>query len=78
MNDADTPLLDISGLTVAFDTSGVRTTPVKAVDLSLSKGEILGVVGESGSGKTMISKAIMRPIRMPAGSGGERPRGDLS
>jgi peptide/nickel transport system ATP-binding protein len=60
MNDADTPLLDISGLTVAFDTSGVRTTPVKAVDLSLSKGEILGVVGESGSGKTMISKAIMR------------------
>jgi microcin C transport system ATP-binding protein len=35
---------------------------VKGVDLSLKKGETLGIVGESGSGKTTLGMAILRLI----------------
>ncbi|MDE1994054.1 MAG: ABC transporter ATP-binding protein, partial [Rhizobiaceae bacterium] len=52
-----TPLLQISGLTLAAPASG--TILVKNCDLSIQAGEVVGVVGESGSGKTMIAKSIL-------------------
>ncbi|MCW2796659.1 ABC transporter ATP-binding protein [Nocardioides sp.] len=64
------PVLDIRDLVVHFQLQGgalsrllglgVRT--VKAVDgvnLTLARGEVLGVVGESGSGKTTLGRALL-------------------
>ncbi|MCX4911678.1 ABC transporter ATP-binding protein [Streptomyces sp. NBC_00878] len=51
-----TPLLEVSGLRIAL-TSG--TPIVDGVDLTLGRGEILGIVGESGSGKTTTALALL-------------------
>ena len=49
------PLISIEGLSVAF--SGVPV--LRGVDLSLHKGEALGLVGESGSGKSVTWLAAL-------------------
>jgi peptide/nickel transport system ATP-binding protein len=41
---------------------------VKSVDLSVRRGETLGVVGESGSGKTTVARCIARLIAPSAGA----------
>jgi oligopeptide/dipeptide ABC transporter ATP-binding protein len=65
----DTPLLEISALTVAFDTS--RSTapirPVQQVSLSIFPGQTLAVVGESGSGKSVTALSILQLIPKPPG-----------
>ena len=53
-------LLDVSGLTVEFATRRGVVTAVRQVDISVGKGETLGIVGESGSGKSVTSYAVMR------------------
>ena len=35
---------------------------VKGLDISLRRGETLGIVGESGSGKTTLGHALLRLI----------------
>ena len=57
------PLLDISGLTVEFATRRGVVTAIQRVDISVAKGETVGIVGESGSGKTTLGLAILRLIR---------------
>jgi peptide/nickel transport system ATP-binding protein len=54
------PLLDIRDLTVEFATRGGTVTAVRNIDISVDKGETLGIVGESGSGKSVTSFAVMR------------------
>ncbi len=49
-----TPLLEIAGLNVRFDTADGEVEAVKDVSLSIREGECLGVVGESGSGKSQL------------------------
>jgi len=49
------PVLEVSGLTVAFD----DFTAVDDLDFSVSSGETLAIAGESGSGKSMTALAIM-------------------
>src|SRR3954449_1309801 len=53
-------LLDVSGLTVEFATRRGIVKAVRQVDITVAKGETLGIVGESGSGKSVTSYAVMR------------------
>ena len=54
------PLLDVRVLSVDFCTRRGIVQAVKSVNISLAKGETLGIVGESGSGKSVTSYAVMR------------------
>jgi peptide/nickel transport system ATP-binding protein len=54
------PLLDVRNLTVKFSTRRGIVKAVQHVDISVAKGETLGIVGESGSGKSVTSYAVMR------------------
>ncbi|MFI5658249.1 ABC transporter ATP-binding protein [Streptomyces sp. NPDC051684] len=53
------PLLRIRDLHVAFPTDDGLVHAVNGMDLSLARGETVGLVGESGSGKTVTSQALM-------------------
>jgi dipeptide transport system ATP-binding protein len=52
-------LLEISNLTVEFQTSSGLFRAVDGVSLTCDKGEILAIVGESGSGKSVAMLAVM-------------------
>ncbi len=54
------PLLDVRDLTVEFTTRRGIVKAVQHVDITVAKGETLGIVGESGSGKSVTSYAVMR------------------
>jgi peptide/nickel transport system ATP-binding protein len=53
-------LLDVNDLTVEFNTRRGIVKAVQHVNISVAKGETLGIVGESGSGKSVTSYAVMR------------------
>ncbi|MGD9921774.1 MAG: dipeptide ABC transporter ATP-binding protein [Pseudorhodoplanes sp.] len=55
-----TTLLDVRDLTVEFMTRRGVVTAVQHVNISVAKGETVGIVGESGSGKSVTSYAVMR------------------
>jgi oligopeptide/dipeptide ABC transporter ATP-binding protein len=52
-------LLEVHGLSVAFDTPTGPVHVLEDVGLELAAGETLGLVGESGSGKTVTALAIL-------------------
>jgi len=56
----DTSLLHIDDLDVTLPTAAGPLRAVRGMNLSLRKGEALGIVGESGSGKSMTALALMR------------------
>lgn len=53
-------LLDVRNLTVEFMTRRGVVRAVQQVNVSVAKGETVGIVGESGSGKSVTSYAVMR------------------
>jgi peptide/nickel transport system ATP-binding protein len=57
---ADRCVLDIRGLTVAYQQEGKWLEAVREVSLRIHCGETYGLVGESGSGKTTLVLAVMR------------------
>ena len=57
--DAKEGLLEVSGLSVSRRERRDWVKLVDGVDLSLGRGEVLGVCGESGSGKTLTSLAVL-------------------
>ena len=59
MSDA-VPLLDVRDLTVEFSTRRGIVRAVEHVEVTIAKGETVGIVGESGSGKSVTSYAVMR------------------
>lgn len=63
-----TPILEIEALKTRFQTRHGTVKALDGVDLSLGRGETLGIVGESGSGKTVLALSIMRLIPQPQGT----------
>ncbi|HEX8164789.1 MAG TPA: ABC transporter ATP-binding protein [Beijerinckiaceae bacterium] len=61
------PLLDIRGLKTHFATDDGMVHAVDGVDLSIHRGETVGVVGESGCGKTITAMSVLKLIPMPPG-----------
>lgn len=59
------PLLSTAGLSKTY-AGGVRA--VQDVDLSVSRGQTLGIVGESGCGKSTTAKMMLRLIDADAGT----------
>lgn len=58
-------LLDIKQLRINFSSRRGSLTAIDNVDLTLHKGEILGVVGESGAGKSTIGNAVIGLLQAP-------------
>src|SRR5436853_251737 len=61
------PLLEIRGLKTHFATDDGIVQAVDGVDISIGRGETLGVVGESGCGKTVTALSVLKLIAMPPG-----------
>jgi peptide/nickel transport system ATP-binding protein len=59
MSNAQTPVLEIAGLSIALPGGGDRARAVDDVSLSVAAGEIVCVVGESGSGKSVTAFSVM-------------------
>jgi oligopeptide transport system ATP-binding protein len=53
------PLLSIKNLAISFPRSEGNFCAAKNINLSLEKGEILGLVGQSGCGKSTIAETIL-------------------
>ena len=62
------PFLIVENLSHRYLRKQTEFWPLKAVNVSVLKGETLGVIGESGSGKSTLAKAIVRLIKPTVGS----------
>jgi oligopeptide/dipeptide ABC transporter ATP-binding protein len=63
--DDDEPLLKVEGLRTFFFTNDGVVRAVDGVDLSVQRGETLGIVGESGCGKSITALSIMQLLTKP-------------
>ena len=59
------PFLEIKHLVVEYTSGGAVIHAVNGVNLTLNKGETLGLVGETGAGKTTVAKAVLRVLPDP-------------
>jgi len=60
------PVLDIKELSVAYQTPGGDVRAASHVNLTINKGEVVGLCGESGSGKSTLAYGACRLLRPPA------------
>ncbi len=60
-----TALLEIRDLGVSFNNRERETRAVDGVDITLHKGETIGIVGESGSGKSVTALSVMNLLKSP-------------
>lgn len=61
------PLVKIENLNLEFNTYDGPSQVLFDMNLTVHKGDVLGLVGETGSGKTMTALSIPRLIPMPPG-----------
>jgi microcin C transport system ATP-binding protein len=57
---ADSPLLSVRNLGIAFRQGGQVTTAVTGASFDIDKGETVALVGESGSGKSVTALSVMK------------------
>jgi peptide/nickel transport system ATP-binding protein len=62
---AQTPALEIDGLTTCFETQDGTVVAIDGMSYRVGRGETLGVVGESGCGKSITALSAMRLIQPP-------------
>ncbi|UXR70531.1 ABC transporter ATP-binding protein [Staphylococcus sp. IVB6246] len=55
----DKELLKVKDLCAGFEINGQRYNAISNINLTINKGEVMGIVGESGSGKSVLSMSIM-------------------
>jgi len=65
----DKPILEARELSTEFMIRGStrRVKAVNAVNLSIARGEVLGLVGESGCGKSSLARSLMMLVRPSSG-----------
>ena len=63
------PLLEVEDLHVRLQTQRGPADAVRGVDLSLERGQTLGIVGESGSGKSITVQSLMGLLPFPPRGG---------
>src|SRR6185437_9945280 len=51
-------LLALEGLSIGITSADATISVVRNVDITLAKGEVVGIVGESGSGKSLTALSI--------------------
>jgi peptide/nickel transport system ATP-binding protein len=61
------PVLDIRQLKLHFFSEKGVVQAVDGIDLTIRRGEIVGLVGESGCGKSVTSLSIMGLVPQPPG-----------
>lgn len=64
-------ILRTSGLTVCYPNGSDESVAVDAINLTLNRGEIVGLIGESGSGKSSLALALLALARHPGRISGE-------
>ncbi len=55
-----TKLLELKDLEIVYKTDNVTVAAVNKINITLNKGETLGIVGETGAGKTTTALSILR------------------
>ena len=53
-------LLEVQDLTITYPTQSGPVPAVRGVDLTIERGQVLGLAGESGCGKSTIGLGLMR------------------
>ena len=59
------PLLEVRGLRTHFFTADGVVKAVDGVDLTVHRGEVVGLVGESGSGKSVTAMSVLQLVGAP-------------